>query len=149
MRFPYIEREVDALPGIPGSEIEWEPQIPVYVGGVARLQIIPGLVDTGASLTLVPMIYLKRLGVLPVSNIRIRSGDRLFTVLLAHVDLELRSPRKADTWSVLIGFSAAHERALWGQSGFLEHFTATFNTRRHFLTLSPNWTFPARRYAFE
>jgi hypothetical protein len=52
-------------------------------------------------------------------------------------------------WSALIGFSAVHERALWGQLGFLEHFLATFNTRRHVLTLRPNGTFPTPLYADE
>ena len=147
MRFSYIEPEVEPLPGIPGSDVEWEPQIPVRVGGVARLYIIPGLVDTGASLSIVPMIYLKKLGVVPVGRTELRSGRRVFIVQLARVDLELRTARKAYAWSALIGFSDGHGRALWGQLGFLEHFLATFNTRQHLLTLRPNGTFPAALFA--
>lgn len=146
MRFPFIEREVDPLPGIPGSEREWEPQITVRVGGPASVYIVPGLVDTGSSLTLIPMVYIGRLGVAPVGTLNLVSSGVPFTVRLARVDLELRTARTSHTWSALVGFSARHERALWGQTGFLEHFLATFNTQRHLLTLRPNSTYPAPLY---
>ena len=146
MRFPYLEREVDPLPGFPGSDKEWEPQITVRVGGPASVYIVPGLVDTGASLTIIPMRYLERLGVKPVGTIKLMSSGFAITVRLARVDLELRTARTTHTWSALVGFGARRERALWGQMGFLEHFLATFNTQRHLLTLRPNWTFPAPLY---
>jgi len=146
VRFSYIEREVDPLPGIPGSERESEPQITVRVGGSASIQIVPGLVDTGASLTLIPMRYLKRLGVEPLGAITLSGSGGSFTAQLARVDLELHSPLAIQAWSSLVAFSARRDRALWGQIGFLEHFLATFDTRRRFLTLRPNGTFPPPIY---
>lgn len=146
MRFSYIEREVDPLPGNPGSDREWEPQIAVRVGGPGIVQIIPGLVDTGASLTLLPMRYLGRLGVEIVGHITLSSSSGSFTARLARVNLELDTARTIHVWSALVGFSARRERALWGQMGFLEHFLAIFNTRRHLLILRPNGTFPAPLY---
>ena len=143
MRFSYIEREVDPLPGIPGSEREREPQINVRVGGSTSVQIVPELVDTGASLTLIPMRYLRRLGVEPLGAITLSGSGGSFTAQLARVDLELHAPRAIRVWSALVGFSARRDRALWGQIGFLEHFLATFDTRQRFLTLRPNGTFPS------
>jgi len=142
VRFSYSEREVDPLPGIPGSDREWEPQITVRVGGPLRIQIVPGLVDTGASLTLIPLRYLGMLGVETVGKITLSSSGGSFTAQLAHVNLELHTARTIHAWSALVGFTARRERALWGQMDFLEHFLATFNTRRRLLTLRPNWTFP-------
>jgi predicted aspartyl protease len=146
MRFSYIEREVDPLPGIPGSDREWEPQITVRVGGVTSIQIVPGLVDTGASLTLIPLRYLERLGVEPLGTIVLAGVGGSITARLARVDLELHTSRTIHAWSALVGFVARRERGLWGQMGFLEHFLATFNTRRHLLTLRPNGKFPSALY---
>jgi hypothetical protein len=146
VRFSYIEREVDPLPGIPGSEREWEPQINVRVGGLTSIQIVPGLVDTAAFLTLIPLRYLRRLGVEPVGAITLSGSGGSFTAQLARVDLELHTPRAIRVWSALVGFSARRDRARLGQIGFLEHFLATFDTRRRFLTLRPNGTFPSPLY---
>jgi predicted aspartyl protease len=146
VRFSYIQREVDPLPGIPGSDREWEPQIAVRVGGATSIQIVPGLVDTGASLTLIPLRYLDRLGVEPVGTITLSGGGGPITARLARVDLELHTSRTIHAWSALVGFAARRERALWGQMGFLEHFLATFNTRRHLLSLRPNRSFPSPLY---
>jgi hypothetical protein len=143
VRFSYIEREVEPSPGIPGSDREWEPQITARVGGPASIQLVPGLVDTGASITLIPLRYLGRLGIEPFGRITLSGGGGTFTVQLARVDLELHNSRTIHAWSALVGFSARRERALWGQIGFLEHFLATFNTRQRLLTLRPNRTFPS------
>jgi len=147
VRFSYIEREVDALVGVPGSDREWEPQIAVRVGGPASIQIVPGLVDTGASLILIPMRYFERLGVEPVGTTNLIGAGSEFTVRLAYVDLELRTARTIHVWSALVGFSPRRERAHWGKMGFLDHFLAPFNTHRHLLTLRPNWTFPPPLYS--
>ncbi|MGP0064419.1 MAG: retropepsin-like aspartic protease [Isosphaeraceae bacterium] len=119
MRFSYLEREVDPLPGIPGSDREWEPQITVRVGGATSLQIVPGLVDTGASITLIPLRYLERLGIEPLGTITLSTVGGPITVRLARVDLELHSSRTIHAWSALVGFAARRERALWGRSASL------------------------------
>jgi predicted aspartyl protease len=145
LRFSYTEREVDPLPGIPGSDREWEPLITVRVGGPASIQLVRGLVDTGASLTLIPIDYFEKLGAIPAGTTVLTGSGVRFTVRLAHVDLELRTARTVHTWSALVGF-VRRGQALWGQMGFLEHFLATYNTRQRMLTLRPNWPFPSPLY---
>ncbi|MGC8644344.1 MAG: hypothetical protein ACP5XB_31160 [Isosphaeraceae bacterium] len=62
MRFDYAEREVDPLPWESGLQVIKEPIIPVRFIGPLRTYLIRGLVDTGASMTLLPRLYLTKLG---------------------------------------------------------------------------------------
>jgi hypothetical protein len=91
---------------------------------------------------------MERLGAVSLGDVELVSSGSRYKGKLARVDLELRSlsSRAAYSWSALVGFSARHESALWGQTGFLEHFLATFNTRDKRLTLRPNGTFPNPLY---
>ncbi len=104
MRFPYIEREAVPLPGIPGSDREWEPQITVRVGGPKSLQLVPGLLDTGAVITIIPLRYLEKLGSKSVGKITLFGSGTCFTAQVARVDLQLHSARTIHTWSA---FSAS------------------------------------------
>jgi hypothetical protein len=105
-----------------------------------------GLVDTGASISVLPMRYMKRLSIEAVGEMPLVASGAKFVAKLGRVDLELRtsitSPH-SHRWSALIGFDPRRERAIWGQMGFLEYFLASFNTAQRHLTLRPNGTFPA------
>ena len=54
MRFDYSEREVDPLPGEFGVQLIHEPIVLVRFIGPSQTYLIRGLLDTGASMTLVP-----------------------------------------------------------------------------------------------
>jgi hypothetical protein len=46
-------------------------------------------------------------------------------------------------WSARVWFDDGRpDRLLLGHTGFLEHFTATFEGRGHRVSLQPNGTFP-------
>lgn len=58
MRFDDVEREVDPLPGESGLQIVHEPIILVRFVGPAGAWLIRGLLDTGASMTLLPRTFI-------------------------------------------------------------------------------------------
>ena len=62
MRFDYLPQEVDPLPGEEGTQILTRPVVVVRAVGPAGAWLIPGLVDTGATETLLPLSYVARLG---------------------------------------------------------------------------------------
>jgi hypothetical protein len=152
VRFDYAEREVDPLPGEFGVQIIHEPIIVVRFIGPGRTYLIRGLLDTGASMTLVPRPYFDKLGmsVAPVIHLPETERVRLRTVLgsvdvrVAALDLELGSGQAKYRWSARVGFvPRADNLALLGHAGFLDHFSATFDGLRKRVTLKPNGTFTA------
>jgi hypothetical protein len=148
MRFDYVAREVDPLPGQESPCYVREPIILVeVVGPSGRVQLIRGLVDTGADFTLLPGRYLPRFGLSPADLPRASlsgAGGNRFSPYLATVNLTLRSPsgRVAHEWSALVGFEVLRERALWGRDGFLEYFMASFHGPANRFTLLARGEFP-------
>ena len=61
--FQYLDREVDPLPGEFGVQIIYEPVITARVIGPRRIQLMPGLLDTGSALTVLPFRFAGMLGV--------------------------------------------------------------------------------------
>lgn len=55
MRFAYVPQQVHPLPGELGPQIIYEPIIVVRVVGPAGAWLVPGLLDTGACETLIPL----------------------------------------------------------------------------------------------
>ncbi len=143
MKFDYSAREVDPLPGESGPQVVFEPIVLVQCHGPARSYLIRGLLDTGASMTLLPRAYMGKLGVIPEDRSRLVTAGGAITARLATVDLELRSGRVAHRWSARVGFVPHPDNlALLGHDGFLNHFTASFDGLRRCVTLRPNGTFP-------
>jgi Aspartyl protease len=123
VRFDYVPREVDPLPGESGLQLIYEPIIPVRFVGVQRTYLIRGLVDTGASITLIPRSFMTKLGLGPRERVKLRTPAGSVQVWLAALDLELRSGRMIYRWSAQVGFiPRADNVALLGHSGFLDHF---------------------------
>lgn len=146
MRFDYSEREVDPLPGEFGVQVVHEPIVLVRFVGPSQSYLIRGLLDTGASMTLVPRFYLQKLGmsVAQAERVRLRTASGTVDVLLGSLDLELRSGPSSHQWSAQVGFvPRADNLALLGHAGFLDHFAVTFDGLRKRVTLKPNGTFPA------
>ena len=139
MRFDYREIVVDPLPGEIGLQTIDEPAISVrVVGPSGEGWIIPGLLDTGAAETLIPLDYMIRLGVEKGPRFELSGGGGKFPA--------------GSGWSTLrwseagypidgrrVGFTPRRS-ALWGRGGFLDHFTATFDGLRRSVTLRPNGT---------
>ena len=131
------------LPGESGLQIISEPIILVRFVGPQRTYLIRGLLDTGASMTLVPRSYMVKLGLVPDDRIRLGTAAGGLDVWLASLDLELRSGSPTDRWSARVGFVPRTDNlALLGHSGFLDHFSVTFDGLRKRGTLRPNGTFP-------
>jgi Aspartyl protease len=152
VRFDYAEREVDPLPGEFGVQIIHEPIIVVRFIGPRQTYLILGLLDTGASMTLVPRSYFHKLGMsaAPTERVRVRTVSGSVDVLLGALDLELRSDRVKYRWSAQVGFvPRADNLALLGHAGFLDHFSATFDGLRKRVTLKLKGTFPAPVFGAE
>ncbi len=146
MRFDYSEREVDPWPGEFGVQVIHEPIVLVRFTGPSQTYLIRGLLDTGASMTLVPRFYFQKLGmsVAQSDRVRLRTASGAVDVLLGTLDLELRSGSSSYQWSTLVGFvPRADNLALLGHAGFLDQFSVTFDGLRKRVTLKPNRTFPA------
>jgi hypothetical protein len=122
-----------------------EPIILVRFVGPQRTYLIRGLLDSGAAMTLVPRSYLVKLGLVPRERISLRTAAGGLDVWLGPLDLELRSGRTIYRWSARVGFVPRTDiLALLGHSGFLDHFSVTFDglRKRH---ASPQWDFPSAR----
>lgn len=76
MKFDYAEREVDPLTGVIGPQVVHEPIILVRFIGPGGAWLIRGLLETGASMTLAPRSYMKRLGVAPGERARLGTAAR-------------------------------------------------------------------------
>ena len=146
MRFDYSEREVDPLPGEVGVQVIHEPIILVRFVGPSQTYLVRGLLDTGASMTLVPRFYFQKPGMSMARSerTRLRTASGAVDVLLGPLDLELRSGSSSYRWSATVGFvPRADNLALLGHAGFLDHFSVTFDGLSKRVSLKPNGTFPA------
>ncbi|HEX8199463.1 MAG TPA: hypothetical protein VF590_03170 [Isosphaeraceae bacterium] len=143
MRFDYAKREVDPLPGESGLQVIHEPIVLVRFIGPERSYLIRSLLDTGASIMLVPRFYMRKLGLIGGERARMGTAAGPLDTQLNTVDLEVRSGRTAYRWSARVGFVLrADNLALLGHTGFLDHFSVTFDGLRNRVTLTPNGTFP-------
>jgi hypothetical protein len=140
MRFPYQSYPVRGA-GTTRSVLVHRPVFPVHVIGLKGDANLMGLADTGADDTLLLDSLIGPLGVViaPGDQAVIVGIDGGMTVVrYGTVDLELPGYR----WSARVGFHASF-RTVFGHVGFLDYFTATFNGRRRYVTLTPNATAPA------
>ncbi len=134
---------VDPLPWETGLQVIHEPIIPIRFIGPERTYIIRGLLDTGASMTLLPRSYLTKLGLRPGDRSKFRTASGQHDVWLGALDLELRSGRASYRWSARVGFIPRVDNlARLGHLGFLDHFSVTFDGLRKRVTIRPNGTFP-------
>ena len=113
MRFRYKERVVDPLPGESSPQVVYDPVIVVRVAGPLDAWLIPGLLDTGADETLLPMRFLALLGIPRGDRFDLTgvSGTR-FPAWLGSVDMELARGGTICQWSARVGFSPTRRRAI-------------------------------------
>ncbi len=128
---------------------------------MARVQIIgprggwpyEGVLDTGASETMLPWSAVDRLGVqlLPARSVEIAGVGGSVTAMFGWVDFQLSDSDGPIRWSHLAAFST-DDRTLFGLRGFLEFFVARFDGVKHEIQLrfrgkapGPRYTPPAQR----
>ena len=140
MKFPYESYPI-RRPGKRTYELVHRPMIFVGIDGSTGSDRLFGLADTGADTTLFPDYLVVQLGVImaPDDQEVIRGMDG-GTTLVRYGRVALTLP--GYQWSARVGFHNGFSTVL-GHSGFLENFTATFNGRRRYVTLTPNGPGPA------
>lgn len=139
MRFGYQSYPVK---GVGGSHVVvvFRPMVQVLIAGPAGEVVVFGLVDTGADETLVPDRFMPSLGVVatPGEHATIRAvGGGSVPVTFGTVNFTLSTRRARHQWAARVAFHPG-PTVILGHTGFLDHFTATFNGRRRDLTLRPN-----------
>jgi hypothetical protein len=116
----------------------FRPVLPVKVIGQFGEDKIAGRVDTGADETLLPEHLIELLGIEELTgHVVIRGIGLGTTVRFGTVDMEVGSGAgQPYRWRARVGFYPGFE-PLFGITGFLEHFEATFNGPGRFLDLIP------------
>jgi hypothetical protein len=141
---------VDPLPGETGPQLIYEPIILVKFVGPHTSYLIRGLIDTGASMTLLPRDYMSRLGIPLGERILLGTAASALRVTLGDVDLEVRSRRSCIRWSARVGFVPRVDNvALLGHAGFLEYFRVVLDGPRKQVSLTATGMFPPPRIEVE
>src|SRR3989338_7597233 len=113
MIFPYRQYEVEPTPGR-SEDFIFRPVVPVRVRGPRGAQVILGLVDTGADVTVLPSFLLPLIGAddLDAELAQFSGvGGQKVTVRYSHVNLSLEHPDGSHQWSAKIGFLDGHDVA--------------------------------------
>jgi hypothetical protein len=148
MKFPYMAIPTkQPVPSLGGLQIRHRPILAVLLNGTATPQLRDGLVDTGADDTVFSDAVAAALDIdLSLAHQRaISLAGRPQPVLCRYTPVQLRITDGIETyeWLATVGFVAARlHYALLGQAGFLQFFSAGFDGKAHFFTLTPNLSFP-------
>lgn len=146
MKFAYRKYEVDVSRTIPDGLLH-RPTVPIRLIGSGGSIVVRGLLDTGADETIFPRSIAEMLGVeleeaeaVPVAGI----GGHPVMAVLGTVDMEVGKGKQRVRWRQQVRFAtfarADDEEAILGHAGFLDFFTATFDGKKHEVTLLPNKT---------
>lgn len=144
VRFPYSRIDVDPSYADP-SGIVYRPAVPVTVYGLTDKFPLKGIVDTGATETILPafLIDLVAAALRPgETGVLVGADGRPFLVTYGTIDLAVRLQRRTIRWHSKVAFQPKRQDALLGDAGFLRHFTVTLNGRERYTTLRPNGVFP-------
>jgi hypothetical protein len=137
LRFPYTLREVDPASDEEGLQLVREPIVLVRFIGPLRAYMIRGLVDTGASTTLLPYHYMAKLGVEATGRGQFRTAGGMLPARFGELDIEVGSGPTAQSWRARVGFVPRVDNlAILGHEGFLDHIRATFDGPSRSLTIA-------------
>jgi hypothetical protein len=140
--FPYQPYEADPTPSDP-SPVVYRPVIPIvaHVPSSNKTVLLRGLVDSGADETILPMRFLKELGLDDGPRQRFRfatATGRPFEVIYGEIQLVIHDPGGAPFfWPATVAFSDSIDRTVLGRAGFLERFVVTFDGPARMLTIEP------------
>lgn len=128
----------------------YRPVIAVTVLGPRGKVVERALVDTGADFSILPLSIAPLLGI-TLDPGRNRVGESAtghnLAVSIGKVTFEIVQQEERYRWATEVGFaslgSSFHdEDAILGHGGFLDFFTATFDGKKHELSLKPNSRLP-------
>jgi hypothetical protein len=142
MLFDFCKYKVKRSP-VFRSGVLYRPEVLVRVISPTVDVFVRGLVDTGADSTLFPRSIAESLGIslddVATSPATGFTGDQL-QVAYGRLELEVAQRDEQHRWSAVVGFvdypRPEFEQTLLGRVGFLDEFTAVFDTRRHLLELT-------------
>jgi hypothetical protein len=149
MKFPYSAYAVDHSATVPDGVV-YRPEIVVRVVGVRGSVTLQALADTGSDETVFPASLAMALGIqLDHNRATTASGVGGHTVRLVpgRVTLELAQGAERYRWSSTVAFLESDELndevSLLGFLGFLEFFTATFDSESYEINLTANSRLPS------
>jgi len=142
MIFPYVRYKIEPTLTIPSGEVH-RPLIPVrFFGRKGSIQVF-GLLDTGADNVFVSASVAEVLGV-DVSRdaeSALGAGGHEIDAWPGSVDIEVSHGDYSYRWKAEVRFLTGDEDppiAYLGYAGFLEHFKATFDSRKLIVELIPH-----------
>lgn len=148
MKFPYRQYQVDPSPTIPDG-ILYRPMVRVRVVGLTRDASFWALLDTGADETILPMPIGLAIGAMMYPSSTWTMGGlagQTVEATLGDVQFEVGQRRTIYQWKARVGFvsfpTPEDEVAILGHAGFLNFFTASFDSVKRELKMKPNANFP-------
>src|SRR5262245_61208147 len=134
------------LPHAGGRQYRSRPIIPVAVVGPSNTRVVEALVDSGADdtvfsdqLAVVLGVDLSRAPTITSAGV----GGAPLVVRLAEVTLRVADNQEQREWRAWVAFAPIPlRRALLGQAGFLDYFTATFHGHLAEVELAVNPAYP-------
>jgi predicted aspartyl protease len=133
MIFSYVRHRVDPSSAIPSGEVA-RPEVPIRVIGPAGSVELSGLIDTGADHIFFPVLLADMLGI-ELTNVRGETaegaGGHQLKLWPAEVEIEISGDGRTYRWRAHVGFIEGSDdsaAAYLGHAGFLEYFTATFDS---------------------
>ena len=137
-----------ALPSFADPSIYvYRPIVPITIYGSTQSLATKGLLDTGATETILPFSLIADGHIDPAytpgetGQIFGLDGSWI-DVTYWTVDLAVKLKRKTHRWRAKVAFSPVRNEVVLGNAGFLRYFTVTFNGYERYTTLRPNGTFP-------
>jgi hypothetical protein len=145
VKYRYAPYQVSPSPAEPGVTIAYRPAIPVRIIGLSGSVLLWGVLDTGADESILPAYLLERLQVATrAGDVDVLSGadGRPFVVTYGTVDFEVQLDDHAARWHAKVAFDPHRVDPLFGQVGFLRHFTVTFDGPGRFVMIEATGAFP-------
>jgi len=146
MNFPYVRHKVDPSLAIPSGEVA-RPEVPIRVVGPAGVAELSGLIDTGADHVFFPVALAELLGIEigeGAVDAAEGAGGHQLKLWPGEVEIEISGEGEAYRWRTHVGFIEGDDdsaAAYLGHAGFLENFTAIFDSRELSVELTPHEEF--------
>jgi hypothetical protein len=137
MLFPYAGRPAPPLSGTGDPELIFEPIVLArFTGPSGADQLVRGLLDTGAAVTLLPLTLVRKMGILKAELGHIQTAKGLAEIVLSTVEVGINLGRQAHKWKAQVGFIDRPDHvALFGHDGFLDRLLVTFDGPKRMISI--------------